>query len=434
MMKYRILCMLFGLMLWAGCADEDALKPLGVEEPFLNLPQGDNDYDDRIMQLFEDYGVSIFYKFSPQDVYFDYTTGASSELSTYKVQRSTTYYPYEEGDETDETATYFVLNETQDSIHIYSGNSEPDEEGVVAPIDHGAYAIGTWTDENGLTTTVTVDYKVDGSLWSALYEYEEYKFVENSFSVECADADYINKQLDMLETILLGNYSEDMLKAGMPPRIMLGKQLQQATASGNVFQSYMNVNNNFIMSHGDFTIDTLSTAELRNLKNGLNVWFLAEGMVDELYEDILANTDFFTYTDYATLTNKFGYNKNYQPILVSEYGLCLYGLAQSELLKLAQSATTIAERQRLDLKSFLSMMISYPESYLAEPVAYVAIVSGFKPYAYNLEDPHGRLSQEEGQDLSGKIRAKYDALVDYLMSIGVNIEAMSTAYWEEPTE
>ena len=75
MMKYKLLGLLCGMLLFAGCFHEDDLKPLGVEEPFLSLPQGDNDYDDRIMQLFTDYGVSIFYKFEPKDVYFNYTGG-----------------------------------------------------------------------------------------------------------------------------------------------------------------------------------------------------------------------------------------------------------------------------------------------------------------------------------------------------------------------
>ena len=79
------------------------------------------------------------------------------------------------------------------------------------------------------------------------------------------------------------------------------------------------------------------------------------------------------------------------------------------------------------------MAISFPESYLAEDVEYVNTGVGNFSIPYELNDPKGRLSQNDGQDLSGKIRMKYDIIVDYLINIGVNVEEMANAYWDQQT-
>ena len=94
-MRYGIFFAIVGLFLWAGCADEDALIPIGREEPFLHLPQGNHDYDQQIMELYEKYGVSIFYKFEPKDVYQNWTGGTWNELSqSIKTNESAKPYYY----------------------------------------------------------------------------------------------------------------------------------------------------------------------------------------------------------------------------------------------------------------------------------------------------------------------------------------------------
>ena len=446
MKKYGILWLLFGLLVYTGCADEDALRPLGVEEPFLTLPQGENEWDERIMGLYNEYGVSIFYKFSEQDVYWGWTSGAWSKTSLEK-KSETVYYSYErEGDATTDNKVYFTLNEAKDSVIVWQGNSNTDEtQGPVGPKEEGRYKIGVTAvlpsgydpeiEVDSLKTTITVDYDLENNPFEMTFVQEYYDYLANSFSVECADSNYVMKQLDLLESMLLNNYSQAMLKLGMPPRILLGKQLEVATTSGPAPQSYFQSNNNFILSHGDFTIDTLSGNDLKKKKNGFNVWFLADGMADELYEDVLASTDFFSHTDYNGLTGNYANAYRGQSACVTQFGLCLYGfsLEDGSNIGMPTSRVTIEQKQRLDLRSFIAMAISFPRSYLEEDVKYVNTGVGLFNVPYNMNDPKGRLSQNTGQDKSGKIKAKYDIIVDYLTSIGVNVEELANAYWDEQT-
>ena len=443
----RILYVLFGLLLWVGCADEDALKPLGVEEPFLSLPQGNHDYDQQIMDLYDQYGVSVFYKFSPKDVYHNWTGNSWSELSQSvdDVEDAATYYYLPDayvGMATDTLGYdtyYFKFNEAQDSVYTYwsqYGEYGSETDTLLAA---GNYYYGV-SEANGLTTTITVDSNLYGIPTTMHHSYEIYVYNDNSFVVECADTsnngEYIKLQLDMLENMLFANYTQEMLEENMPPRIMLGRNLQVGSSTeGIVSQSYFRANYSIILSHGDASIASMDGDALWNLKNGLNVWFLADGMANALYDDVMQTTDFFTYTDYNALEGNYATAYRGQNFLVTEQGLCLYNLSMEDRSNIGSptSRFTIEDKQRLDLRSFIAMAISFPESYLAEDVEYVNTGVGNFSIPYELNDPKGRLSQNDGQDLSGKIRMKYDIIVDYLINIGVNVEEMANAYWDQQT-
>lgn len=419
-MRLRMFYALFALVIWIGCNDEEALQPLNVEEPFLDLPQGDHDYDERIMEMYNKYGVAIFYKFRPQDVYFNYTTGGWGELALEKTTTTTYYNYYQSGDEITDDVVYFLLNETRDSVIVWQGNSNQDEEmGTVGPTELGRFLIGDSETEEGLKISVSVDYRVDGSPFEMSYTYESFSYVENSFSVECADSNYINKQLDLLEKILLNYYSAEVLETGMPPRIMLGRQLQLASGVGPVYQSYYRTNNNFILSHGDFTIDTLSKTDLRALKNGLNAWFLAEGMVDRLYDELSENTNFFNISTVAYTQKGFALMSSMILKKAAADGICNYYLTLEERSDFGMASPE--ERARMDLKMYLAMAISFPKEILE--------VDKSPGLNWNFEDATGRLGPS--QDTQGKCKQKYDILINYMKSIGIDLTMMSKEYWED---
>ena len=444
-MRYGIFFAIVGLFLWAGCADEDALIPIGREEPFLHLPQGNHDYDQQIMELYEKYGVSIFYKFEPKDVYQNWTGGTWNELSqSIKTNESAKPYYYLPGGYTgmpvdDEVveyySQYFDFNETQDSVitwQTYSGSGSFYDTLQYA----GTYYYGSVMN-NGLTSTVTVDSNVYGVPTTMKYTWQTYEYNNNSFLVECADTsnngEYIKKQLDVLENMLFANYTQEMLGENMPPRIMLGRNLQVGNSVlGIISESYYRANYSIILSYGDASIDTLNGDGLWNLKNGLNVWFLADGMADALYDDIYMNTDFFSYTDYSSLPYATSYRN--QSTLVKTHGLCLYNFSDDDKsnIGLPVNSFSVEQKQRLDLRSFIAMAISFPKSYLELDVAPVRDGAGLMAPLL-LTDPKGRLSNRSTQDASGKILAKYDIIVDYLTSIGVNVEELANAYWDEQT-
>ena len=403
------------------------------------------------MEMYEQYGVSIFYKFEPKDVYQNWTgvgDDAWGELSQsirdYTV--AYTYYYMEDayqgmdttgGYHFDYDGRYFNFNETQDTIFTYSSLYGPSDTLTLT----GWLYYGTMVDDNGLTTTVLVDSNLYGEPTTMTYTYQRYYYNDNSFLVECADTSeggrFIKAQLDILENMLFAGYSQEMLAENMPPRIMLGKNLQVGNSTeGIVPQSYYRANYSIILSHGDTSILALDGDGYWDLKNGLNVWFLADGMADAIYEDIAATTEFFSYSDYASFAGTYATNGRNQNTYITEWGLCLYGFSSADgsNMGMPESRFTLEQKRRLDLRSFVAMAISFPKEYLEAPVG-PAVVSGTSVTAVHvLDNPIGRLSTVNGQDLSGKIRAKYDIVVNYLNSLGVDVDAIANAYWDQQTQ
>lgn len=61
--------MLLAALCW-GCEKQETLTPTTDPEPVFRLPQGNNDYDTRIMGLYEKYNFMTLYKFNPKDIYW----------------------------------------------------------------------------------------------------------------------------------------------------------------------------------------------------------------------------------------------------------------------------------------------------------------------------------------------------------------------------
>lgn len=76
-MKYRLLFMVLSLLLLVGCYEEEPLTPTEGLEFRYTVPQGNHDYDAKIVDWYEKNGFYILYKFDPKDIYFNvsYWTG-----------------------------------------------------------------------------------------------------------------------------------------------------------------------------------------------------------------------------------------------------------------------------------------------------------------------------------------------------------------------
>ena len=72
-MKYKILFIAFVALFVASCYNEDALTPTIEPEPEYLLPQGNHDYDARIVDWNRRCGFYVLYQFNPQDVYWNLT-------------------------------------------------------------------------------------------------------------------------------------------------------------------------------------------------------------------------------------------------------------------------------------------------------------------------------------------------------------------------
>lgn len=68
-MKYLLI--ILGLSLLFGCNDEEILEPTTKPEFKYTLPQGEHDYDNKIVQWYQDCGFYILYKFEDKDVFYN---------------------------------------------------------------------------------------------------------------------------------------------------------------------------------------------------------------------------------------------------------------------------------------------------------------------------------------------------------------------------
>lgn len=53
-----------------SCYEDETIIPGTESEQYFTLPQGDHDYDDKIVEYFEKYNFYILYDFKPEDVYW----------------------------------------------------------------------------------------------------------------------------------------------------------------------------------------------------------------------------------------------------------------------------------------------------------------------------------------------------------------------------
>ena len=173
-MKYMI-SIILGLVFWMGCSDDENLSPSDVPEYEITLPQGEHEYDDRIVNWFDRTGVYLLYKFNPADAYFNVDqTWAEAYRDTSLVY---TWYTFGEGD--------YVENNT-------------------AYVDGVAYELG-------------ISFKTDGSWFE--YSIVDGKLLEveasfknsGTFSVQEADEAYVGDQLALLEELFLNFYPDSIL-------------------------------------------------------------------------------------------------------------------------------------------------------------------------------------------------------------------------------
>ena len=85
---YLLVCAAF----LASCNEEDDITPREGGEVFYTLPQGNHDYDDKIVEYYNKYGFYILYKFGEKDLYWNNTGWAKSmveEEGFYYVSEAT---------------------------------------------------------------------------------------------------------------------------------------------------------------------------------------------------------------------------------------------------------------------------------------------------------------------------------------------------------
>ena len=359
--------LIVGFIGWIGCNDDNkTLTPSGVEEYELVIPQGNHEYDARIVDWFDRTGVYILYKFDPVDVYLK--VQASWQEMYLDTIRTVNYYEMKEGD--------FV----KDSVANLAGVE---------------YKLGATKN----SSTSWQEVSLDGKTLLVVNYKTQY---EGTFSVEKADEAYVDKQLDLLEQLFLNFYPDSLLRSVMPLKIILGQGLN--TVSGNqqtlLNKSYLLSFNNFIFSHGDETAGTMTDASKKTLKNDLNKWFL---QTYDKMKDRFSYDDFYDVSDYYWA----GVSASSRPVDSMSYRL--------GFVKRPYATSQLSLIQDDDLKNYVNMIFDYTyETLVATPV------NG----NYNANDLTGILHPLK--DRNGLIRRKYDILINEFKRQGVDIETIGS--------
>lgn len=249
--------------IWQACNDDDErLSPSDIAEYELVIPQGNHDYDDRIVDWFERTGVYILYKFDPVDVYYN-PTGTWGEVRWDTTRNE---YPIEQGQ----------VIYTDGSFVFGIGITEPIPLGEIRFYEHnqGWY----WYELRGEV------------LWGVECRVSK----SGSLLVWEADEEHVGAQLTFVEENFLNFYPDEVLREFMPLKLCLGKELQNADAE--YLHVYSNFNN-LIVSHGDASLGSLTVEEKEAFKFELNS-FLVNRVIDSLSLDA-----FYAVSDYSWTTS-----------------------------------------------------------------------------------------------------------------------------------
>lgn len=314
--RFLLYILAMGVFGWLGCGDDDeSLTPSDLDEYELIIPQGNHDYDTKIVDFYNSTGVYILYKFSDREVFFN----VNSAWSKYYV-------------DTLSITMYYTLGEfywLEDNV-LYSA------QGEVAPL-------GT-------------SYK-DGLRWEAVQEgnqvavTNQYLTKNGNHEVNEANEAYVGEQLDLLDNLLLGFYPDSVLRKAMPLKILLSQNLKRRNYGSGADQldiSYVTIFNNLIVSYGNEAIESLTLNQKKTFRSDLNFWFLTERM-----ESFVSYDEFYAVSDYSSL------GTSTAPSTTQYYGLGFLGTRTGGRL------TT----QAADLQAFIWMIISTPYATLTEEPA-----------------------------------------------------------------
>lgn len=362
--RYWLCVLVIGVTGWLGCSDDDEkLTPSDIAEYELKIPQGNHDYDTKIVDFYNRTGVYVLYKYSDAEIYYNgdnnwgivyadttYSTGTMSLGGDYYVEDGVLY-------------------------SLYGGE--------IGPLGEKLY------QENGTWHRYTLDgdkifYEGTALAWQGSYRVSE------------ADEAYAGKQFELLGELFLDLYTDEMLREAMLLKVLLGQKLEYRSGTRFIQENYRVNFNNLIFNYGNQVIDDLTVSQKKTIKSELNLWFLSDRIIP-----LVSLDDFYAEADYYWA----GGTTSSRPTEAASYGL--------GFVMRPSTSISLTDIQRYDWRSYLTMIINNPyETLAAEPV------NG----DYNERDYTGIL--HEKKDKNGKIRKRYDILVNAFKRIGVDLQAI----------
>lgn len=262
--KYILCALIIGLTGWWSCSDDDeTLVPSDPVVTIIELPQGDHDYDTRIVDFYHRTGVYLLYKFSDKEIYYNVN-------NSWNVIYSDTTLILE-------MYTLGEYNYVQDGV-FYMSNGDS------CPLGESYTEDGLWREV--IVEGDQVSYTYENVLWSG------------TFRVEEADEAHVGKQLTLLEDLFLGYYSDSVLREAMPLKVLLGQNLVYRSSNRFLQENYRVNFNNLIFNYGNETVDALTVSQKKTIKSELNLWFITGRIKPDLSFD-----DFWSVSTYNWSTS-----------------------------------------------------------------------------------------------------------------------------------
>lgn len=367
--KHILWIVVLGLIGWIGCSDDETLTPSETLVPRIELPQGNHEYDAKIVDFYERTGLYILYKFKPRDIYF------AGNLTWNEMYYDTIVIAYT-----------FALG---DNLYV--------KDGVVYQMMLGqiqdSWPLGTTYNDNGLWTRATLDEE-----GGTVYIEEQNVKAYGKFKVDEADEEYTGEQLAWIEEMFLNFYPESVLKKAMPMKIILGRDLKEMFGSMAQNRShYTEAYNSLIFSHGDKSLESLTLRQKDSLKSILHTWFGVKKLTS-----ICSFSDFYGVTDY------YWAGSASKPSTGQYYGLGLVAEPKTVLLNQIQEGDLEAYLKMITNNSYATL-IAEPENGDYDKNSYLGIL-------------HPR------KDVNKLIRKKYDILIRIFNDLGVDLQAIGELY------
>lgn len=367
--KHILWIVALGLVGWIGCSDDETLIPSDTLVPQIELPQGNHEYDTKIVDFFEHTGLYILYKFEPRDVYF------AGNLTWSEMYYDTIVIAYT-----------FPLG---DNLYVKDSVVYQTMLGRVQK----SWPLGTAYKDNGLWTRATLDEEN-----KTVYIEEQNVKAYGNFKVDEADEEYVGEQLAWIEEMFLNFYPELVLKKAMPMKIILGRNLKEMFGGTALDRSYYtDAYNSLIFSHGDESIENLTQHRKDSLKSILHTWFGVKKLAS-----------IYSFSDFYEVTNYYWAGTASKPLPKDYYRLGLVGEPKTVLLD---------QIQKGDLESYLKMITSN---------SYATLTAEPENGDYDKNSYLGILHPKK--DVNQLIRKKYDILIRIFKDLGIDLQAIGELY------
>ena len=370
-MKCKLLYVALLLTIGLGCNDDSETLIATVEPEFTYvLPQGNHDYDVKIVDWYNRCGFYILYKFEPKDVYFD----VNKEWKGLHRDTVTVWTSGLVGRE-------YMLGEG--CVYRYDGFG-----GIRDTIP-----MGVSTGGNGLPVIVEVQEDFV-RLGRTQIEFS------TGFEVEGAKEDYAGKQLEWIEWMFLNFYPDSILKLGMPMKIILGRNLN--SPKGPLADQFYKISfNNLIFNYGDESLFQLDNEVKLLVKEGVHNYFLLDQILEKV-ESVADVEGFFQFTDYLKcLDSDFPNEEHYS----------------NGILSRPLSLSSLSDLKKHDLRVYIQMIIGNSKVTLET-----------EPQNGNFDTRNYLGILHSKKDINGLIRKKYNTLTQAMKKIGIDLQAIGDLY------